>query len=546
MKGKKVRLKSALILLTVFVVLAFGAISSTQQRTSAQGIPTPSPSPAPQVSPMPTPNQVGLNLADYLREFVKYTSQVRNSFIRTVEQPLGGWFDNLAWYLAWIIAIVFFLKMIRAEEGVEPNEVLWYVARLAIFLTLLWWSGDVNGDRIRGDMTNKFGNWGNSLAYGTVNRQNEPSGSYLGNLVKRERESFNENYKQFTENKIMVRVNDRDMPIRYPDGNEGVRLIAAIYTGSLTPEDEEMVKSQAWQIGACFQFLNVGRAIIEFGDYFLLLLQGFLIIAMRLAAPFMLAVGIDRQLAQRVTYPFLWGTAVVCLVMPVLSQVLRFLAFTAGNLAFGIHSNQPYFVYDPTRKVIVAQGSPEYIILIAGIIMVFMGLTLFASPFLSYRLAQGSFLEGVMSVTSGWFSSLSGIGISAATNYLGTQVGLQAEDLMAQKQLEAKMTEATYARIATQQSADAKMQSDLVGATGRYEGAFTNIMGAFNKEMIGIEAGPPSVSESVVCERVDADSKLRRGRARSNHEKISLRLARSRQSPVGKRKAGYSQHARLE
>jgi predicted PurR-regulated permease PerM len=56
------------------------------------------------------------------------------------------------------------------------------------------------------------------------------------------------------------------------------------------------------------------------------MLSGFLLIAVRLAAPLMIAVAIDRHLANKISYPFLWGVVMLTLVWPIVSYLIRGLA----------------------------------------------------------------------------------------------------------------------------------------------------------------------------------------------------------------------------
>src|SRR5262245_66543078 len=82
-----------------------------------------------------------------------------------------------------------------------------------------------------------------------------------------------------------------------------------------------------------FSVLSFARGILAFGDLYLLVLGGFLMIAVRLAAPVMIALAIDRNLANKISYPFLWGTLILTLIWPVIFQLIRAFAYMGGNLA---------------------------------------------------------------------------------------------------------------------------------------------------------------------------------------------------------------------
>lgn len=62
--------------------------------------------------------------------------------------------------------------------------------------------------------------------------------------------------------------------------------------------------------------------LLEFADLFLILLSGFIMVALRLSAPFMIAVAIDQRLAHQISYPFVKGAAIFTLVTPAVSKAV--------------------------------------------------------------------------------------------------------------------------------------------------------------------------------------------------------------------------------
>jgi len=53
-------------------------------------------------------------------------------------------------------------------------------------------------------------------------------------------------------------------------------------------------------------------------------------IAFRLAVPWMLAVAIDKSLAHEITYRFARGVIVFTLIFPVVSNIMRIIAYLIG------------------------------------------------------------------------------------------------------------------------------------------------------------------------------------------------------------------------
>ena len=84
-----------------------------------------------------------------------------------------------------------------------------------------------------------------------------------------------------------------------------------------------------------FNWLNASRTILEAGDFWLLLLGGVLVLVFKAAAPLMMAVAIDQKLAHKVTYPFVWGAAVLTLLWPAVSYFIRALALSVWQRCDG-------------------------------------------------------------------------------------------------------------------------------------------------------------------------------------------------------------------
>src|SRR4029434_8810456 len=159
-------------------------------------------------------------------------------------------------------------------------------------------------------------------------------------------------------------------------------------------------------------FLSFARGLISFGDFFLMLLGGFLMIAVRLAAPVMIALAIDRNLANKISYPFLWGTIVLTLIWPVVSQLIRAFAYMGGNLAMSLDASDVVYQWDSqTMSEIMTSGAePFYTVILAIVIMTIAGLSLWMSPVIAYKVAMGQVYESVSSTVSSWAGALAAAG----------------------------------------------------------------------------------------------------------------------------------------
>src|SRR6185369_5919892 len=135
--------------------------------------------------------------------------------------------------------------------------------------------------------------------------------------------------------------------------------------------------------------LNVARAILQSGEIFLLLLTGFIMIALKLAVPFMVAVALDKKLAERISYPFIWGTVVFTLIFPVVRDVLIFIAYTVASFGLSLYDHASPYTIDPRTAQIIKTNNfdPTVVIILTLCIMVITGLMLWLSPYLAYRIA---------------------------------------------------------------------------------------------------------------------------------------------------------------
>jgi hypothetical protein len=237
--------------------------------------------------------------------------------------------------------------------------------------------------------------------------------------------------------------------------------------------------------------LSLSRGILAFGDLYLLLLGGFLMIAVRLAAPVMIALAIDRNLANRISYPFLWGTIVLTLIWPVVSQLIRAFAYMGGNLAMSLDASDAVYQWDSqTMGEIMASGAePFYTVIIAIVIMTIAGLSLWASPMIAYKVSMGQVYESVSSTVSGWVGALVGAGVELYSSAIAASISNQAERAQAQGQYLGEVTRAGTAFEVGKLNALANRIRGITGIEGNrissvegIYGGLTRATGAINTE----------------------------------------------------------------
>ena len=135
---------------------------------------------------------------------------------------------------------------------------------------------------------------------------------------------FDDSYYRFTMG--MFTATDRGgiyQPM--PTGREAIIGVLTDRESSVRTVDE-MLDPARWDMTKLFTLLNITHGILSFAEFILIVLTGFLMIAFRLAVPWMIAMSIDRSLAHEVSYKFARGVVVFTLVLPILSHILSIIA----------------------------------------------------------------------------------------------------------------------------------------------------------------------------------------------------------------------------
>src|SRR4030095_15800414 len=123
---------------------------------------------------------------------------------------------------------------------------------------------------------------------------------------------------------------------------------------------------------------------------------------MRLASDLMIALAVDRSLAQRVTYPYVWGAVVLTLIWRIVVLIIKSIAYMGGNVAMALGDDKVFHTFDDQAMRIIQNGDPFYTALFAALIMLISGLCLWASPYIAYQLSVGRVYEGVSQTISSW------------------------------------------------------------------------------------------------------------------------------------------------
>jgi hypothetical protein len=275
--------------------------------------------------------------------------------------------------------------------------------------------------------------------------------------------------------------------------------------------------------------LNVARGILQAGEIFLLVLSGFIMIALRLASPFMVAVAVDKKLAERITYPFVWGAVVFTIIFPVVRDVLTYIAYTVGSFGMSLYDGSaPYSIDERTAQILKNNAyDPKFVIIITLVIMAINGLMLWASPYLAYRIATGQIFEAVSSTASGWMAAI----IGSAVEYTGLKSGAalqrQAENTQTQGAYQAEMTRAKGTLEASNLGAQARRISGLANIEGGRQATLGAIAGG---QRTALGMANANAQFTVAATRAQVGDSNRQMWARANQSMDQTRYSQGSES----------------
>lgn len=370
-----------------------------------------------------------------------------------IEGPLVPGLENFAFWLAVIVMMFSFARLFRENDG-AGKDLFWWCFRLAIIFTLFGTGRTII-------------NTAGQIGYDIVNVTEFRRAFWTAEL------DFQTSYAKFTAGMFIVRA-----------AADPEQVIGAITSESPGLRDiTKLLDVSSWNLTNVFIGVTLGRFLLEFAQLFLALLSALLAIGLRLFAPFAIALAIDRQMAQRITYPFAWSAVVFTMITPLVSHILGLAVYTAGNLAFQIISPETgIFTLDASGQI---TGDPArttqavYACLLLIVMMVISALLLLASPYISYKLAFGQVFEAVATTTSGWLGALSATGLEVLGLKYGTALQRQAGETRIEGQYQAEAARAAAGREAAGTVSRAQQILGMQSAAASRSQALGSIAGSY-------------------------------------------------------------------
>lgn len=348
--------------------------------------------------------------------------------VTDVQTPLLSWFLYASQVAAAVIIAIAIFQMAQDEQTPGPDRIVRQGVRSVFWIGMTF--------ALSGLLSYAVG-LGTAFAHGSMNGTGVWSDSILNTYRKNAQKEFTERYESATRRAFLVKLTPggtfRGVPISIPrettpDTGPGEFIGAPTgdRVGGLDHVKDRFNPNQ-WTPGQVFAALNFARLVLEFADLFLIILIPLMMIALKLAAPWMAVMGIHRGFAQKMTYPFFWSAAVITLALPTVMQVVRIFVYKAGILSLKAFPDGDIFTFSRNGTIVRADNDPMYAAAVCGLVMLVGALCMFATPFLTYRLASGQIFEALSSTAFGWMGSLTSFGVSAYTAAASAQVSAETE-----------------------------------------------------------------------------------------------------------------------
>jgi hypothetical protein len=331
----------------------------------------------------------------------------------------SAWAMRMAQLLAGLILLFSFLRVWRENSGKGQN-LYWWFARLGICLGLLGSSPY---------QINELAGIGKEIAEGGPTRN-----SAIFRFYDRNQANFSESYAMIAQNTFKVRVPEQEELFAVKPVNSTETFMGVLFDQESTVRDlNNKLQNSTFSLPTLYAWLGACRGILEGGELWLMILAGVLLMVSKLFAPIAVALAIDQKLANRISYPFLWGIIVLTLIWPTVSYFIRGLAYMFGNVAMALGDSAPVYVWnEATMQAFRNVGSqPLYTVLFACFTMTVTALCLWLSPVIAYQISTGRIYEGVSNAASTFAGAVVGTAVEMYSSVSAAKLNQEAAQVQA-------------------------------------------------------------------------------------------------------------------
>lgn len=346
-----------------------------------------------------------------------------------VASHFTDWAMSFSQMLAGGLWLFFFLKVCSENRG-AGQSLYWWFTRLGVCMGLLLSSTT---------LVNEMVGIGKDIAVG-------PSmDSAVFKFYDKMQSDFTESYALIAQNQFTVRVPGESEPFAVTPLNGDGLFFGVVYDQQSTARDlNNNLKDTAWLLPRLYAWLGVCRGLLEFADFVLLILAAITVMAAKIFAPFAVVLAVDRDLAKRISYPFLYGVIVLTIIWPVVSYFIRGLAYMFGYGAMALGDAAPAYIWNEATMQAFRDASahPGYTVAFACFVMTIMAICLFMSPVIAYQISTGRIYEGVTNALSTGAAMVSGFVMEAANSIRASLLSQDAARIQAQAGYDSETTRA--------------------------------------------------------------------------------------------------------
>lgn len=327
-------------------------------------------------------------------------------FILTYETPLRDKIYLICYILVPIFFIIALLKLAH-EPNAGAGSYLLLCFRTVLFIALASYGAQI---------INLCGRSGLMIA--TPFRQ----------AADQAQTQFNAAFKKLVENSMIV---------NWSSGQESqFGIPAGLYAIIFSPQEAlanpgeniQHIETFASDVRNWFYLLVHSQALLYACTVFIMYLGFTIVMMMRMFSPFAILVGIDRSLALRITYNYLWGVIAWTLFTPTIIELFRLIAY--GACRYAVEAALPIPVNANAVNFHLQGGEIDTIALgFACFVMITFGLAQFGAPYVAYRLSQGQLVEGVITNLSTWAMTAIGTGIEMIGVRFGATLNRRASEM---------------------------------------------------------------------------------------------------------------------
>lgn len=358
-----------------------------------------------------------------------------------VLKPIGQWGGTFALSIAVLLMIISFLRVWRESNGGgDGHGLAFLLLRYLFFLFMI-------GNSIALFMLMAAA--GRELAEGDT-LAGSGTTSVIHEFYLVQRGSFDESYSKMALGTFTVPVDGKDFTVKPSAPGMGTILGVLTDVQGSVKDIESRLNDSGWLLTKLYAWFHAARTLLEGADTLLIFIGGGLTLICKIAAPIMVAVGIDQKLAHKVTYPYAWGVLVLTIIWPSLSYFLRGMAYLGGNVAMALGDSKPVYNWSSAtlREIRSAADSPVDTVLLAAIMMTAFTFLLAISTYLAYRFSMGQIYEGVASTMTQFAAMAVGTAVEAYSSTLGAAINQQAANTTAHGSFDATTSEARHNRDA--------------------------------------------------------------------------------------------------